>query len=617
MERLFKDINDLISNDGEPRDDAGCLRAVSILLENLGPSIVLLADKFGTLVAAQDESGGDAEPSTLARELAFHLSETDFCRFERHGPAGPCCAFGWRLPADAEGGIVGALLRSTTKPDAPLGHLAGPLVVCGTLAWSVLQAQRENSRLVARNRQARAEHDMLKASQAEAIATAIDEREERIRAEQAYAVYLEQEVERRSSALVHAKEAAEAANQAKSEFLANMSHEIRTPMTAILGFAELLEADDQHATDPAVRLDAVRTIRRNGEHLLEILNDILDLSKIEAGKLDVERINCSPLQIVEDVRSLMQVRADAKGLSLVTRALGSVPDTIETDPTRLRQILINLASNALKFTEVGGVTLEVRYADDVAGAPKMHFDIIDSGIGMSPASLERLFVPFSQADTSTSRRYGGTGLGLTICKRLAEMLGGDISVTSEPGKGSTFRLTISSGVLGNENATRTVADHVKRTSSAPKASSPAGLPKLDCRILLADDGPDNQRLISFILKKAGADVVVAENGEIACQQMIAAEAAGRPFDCVLMDIQMPVLDGYGATAKLRSLNFRCPIIALTANAMAGARENCLLAGCDAYLTKPIHREGLLTLVAEFVDRHSAANPSSAAPAGGG
>jgi CheY-like chemotaxis protein len=378
-----------------------------------------------------------------------------------------------------------------------------------------------------------------------------------------------------------------------------------------------LEADDQHAADPTVRLDAVHTIRRNGEHLLEILNDILDLSKIEAGKVDIERINCSPLQIVEDVRSLMQVRADAKGLSLVTRALSPVPDSIETDPTRLRQILINLTSNAVKFTEVGGVALEVRYEDSDATGPKMHFDVIDSGIGMTPESLERLFVPFSQADTSTSRRYGGTGLGLTICKRLAEMLGGDISVTSTPGTGSTFRLTISPSSVGNENAQNAVAGQDKRTFSALTVGGLTALPKLNCRILLADDGPDNQRLISFILKKAGADVVVAENGEVACQQVIAAESAGRPFDCVLMDIQMPVLDGYGATAKLRSLNFRCPIIALTANAMAGTRENCLLAGCDAYLTKPIHREGLLTLVADFVARHRGANPPAAVRTGGG
>ena len=394
-------------------------------------------------------------------------------------------------------------------------------------------------------------------------------------------------------------EEATAATLAKSEFLANMSHEIRTPMTAILGFSELVLANvtDQES------IDALNTVRKNGEYLLEIINDILDLSKIEAGKLQVEHIKCSPSQIISDVASLMDVRASAKGLLLEVEHEGPLPEHIRSDPTRLQQILINLIGNAVKFTEVGKVRLVTHLLDAGTNDPKLRFDVVDTGIGMTDEHVGRLFQAFSQADSTTTRKFGGTGLGLTISKRMANMLGGDIRVRSTPGEGSTFSLTVSTGPLtGVQMVYGSNNEHLPAKEAAKAADSRN---QLDCRVLLAEDGPDNQRLISFILKKAGADVVVAENGQVAFDRALAASEEGSPFDVILMDMQMPVLDGYGATGKLREAGYSGGIIALTAHAMSGDREKCLNAGCDDYTTKPIVREHLISLVA-----HWASQPSS-------
>lgn len=401
-----------------------------------------------------------------------------------------------------------------------------------------------------------------------------------------------------NEALEKAKRVAEDATRAKSEFLANMSHEIRTPMSAVLGFTDILI--DPTTTQSDFH-DAAQIIRRNSTHLLQIINDILDVSKIEAGRMEIERIPCSPVEIVREVMDSLSVRAAAKQLVFEHSFDGPMPDRITTDPTRLRQILLNLLGNALKFTEVGFVRLKVSLDQSTPDMPNLIFEVTDSGVGMDNSQLERLFQPFTQADSSTTRRFGGTGLGLTISRRLARMLGGDISVSSRAGKGSIFRATVATGPLSNSVLQEVTADDsVFRAAAPPSAASTSTNVLTGCRVLYAEDGPDNQRLISHLLKKAGASVTVVENGRLAVDQALMAEASGEPFSLILMDMQMPVIDGYEATRQLRREGYARPIVALTAHAMSTDRDRCLESGCDAYATKPIDRERLI----ETVRRHA-------------
>jgi signal transduction histidine kinase/ActR/RegA family two-component response regulator len=400
-----------------------------------------------------------------------------------------------------------------------------------------------------------------------------------------------------------ARAGAEEATRAKSAFLANMSHEIRTPMTAILGYLDLI-ADGcprrcefgagEHTTH-------LGTISRNADHLLHIINDILDLSKIEAGKLEVEHTRCSVIQLIADIASLMRVRAESSGLYFKTEFAGPIPEWIESDPTRLKQILINLVGNAVKFTETGGVRLVTRFVPspptDTGGGGRalLQFEVIDTGIGIAPEHVDKLFLPFSQADSSTTRRFGGTGLGLTITQRLAHILGGDVTVESRPGEGSTFRVTIATGSLPDVKLLDRPSEAMLATPEGPVVP-PVAESTLDCRVLLAEDGPDNQRLIAMVLRKAGAEVTIVEDGQMAVETALAARAAGQPFDVILMDMQMPVLDGYGATQSLRQEGYTGLIIALTAHAMAHDRDKCLGVGCDDYATKPIDRRRLIATI---------------------
>jgi PAS domain S-box-containing protein len=406
-----------------------------------------------------------------------------------------------------------------------------------------------------------------------------------------------------AAALEQSSRLAESATRAKSEFLANMSHEIRTPITAILGYADVL-ADSPLELN---QQEALEIIRRNGDHLLAIVNDVLDLSKIEAGKLRAEPTRCSPFAILDNTISLMQIHAQTKGLFLTAECVPPIPETIWTDPTRLQQILYNLVSNAIKFTDNGGVRLELRLLERDTDAASIQFQVTDSGIGISPDQCSRLFRPFEQADTSTTRKFGGTGLGLAISKRLAEALGGDITVQSTVGRGSVFRLVIPAGPLsGVQMLSHTAAEGSRMRRRATRCGREQI--QLSCRILLAEDGPDNQRLIAFLLEKAGAAVVLADNGQAACEKALAAAARGEPFDLVLMDMQMPVMDGYAAVRQLRTAGYTDPIIAITAHAMSEDRQKCLDAGCNDYLTKPIDRQTLLATIATWLtpnEMHSA------------
>ncbi|HYW79590.1 MAG TPA: ATP-binding protein, partial [Thermoguttaceae bacterium] len=403
--------------------------------------------------------------------------------------------------------------------------------------------------------------------------------------------------------------AAQAATHAKSDFLANMSHEIRTPMTAIIGYIELIAEGCQNRCEFShTTSDHLNAVRRNADYLLGLINNILDLSKIEAGQCHVEQIEYSLPKLVSEIVSLMKLRAGEKGLSLVVQYDGPIPDTITTDPIRLRQILVNLIGNAIKFTERCEVRIAVRLLGRNGNAPRLQMKVIDTGIGMTEEQIPRLFQPFTQADSSTTRRFGGTGLGLAISKRLAEMLGGELHAESVPGKGSVFTATVATGSLQNVRWLENPEEAGPLDEQADPAI-PRKTPTIKGRVLLVEDGPDNQRLISCVLKKGGADIQVAENGLLAIESIEAANAKGQPFDVILMDMQMPVMDGYAATQQLRSDGCTCPIIALTAHAMSGDRQKCLKAGCDDYLTKPIDRTVLLTTVAQFAAQGRCCNTS--------
>jgi PAS domain S-box-containing protein len=413
--------------------------------------------------------------------------------------------------------------------------------------------------------------------------------------------------------LARAREAADAANRAKSEFLANMSHEIRTPMTAILGFADLLADPLANAAEDREHID---TIKRNGEHLLAIINDILDLSKIEAGKMTVEHVAISPSQILLEVESLMRVRAKDRGITLNIEQETPIPEHILSDSLRLKQVLVNLVGNALKFTEHGGVTVRVGLDSNALNGPFLRFEVTDTGIGMTPEQVAGLFRAFHQADASTTRKFGGTGLGLRISKSLAQLLGGDITVSSTPGKGSSFTFTIATGPIANVAMMVPGSLQIRSPMAADAITSER--PLAGVRVFFAEDGPDNQRLIAFHLRKAGADVRIFDNGLLALHAMTidagphAPLASPVPCDLLVTDMQMPEMDGYTLARALRSRGWRGPIVALTAHAMTGDAERCIASGCDAYATKPIDREKLIDVCRAAIDRAKAVERRTAA-----
>ncbi len=387
--------------------------------------------------------------------------------------------------------------------------------------------------------------------------------------------------------LERAKLVAEAANQSRGEFLANMSHEIRTPMAAIIGHADIL---NDHLKDPDNR-QVVDTIRRNGQFLLDIINDILDLSKIDAGKLEIDKQPVRPDAVVAEVRSLMDVRAGEKRLPFKIEFAGPVPEHIHTDAIRLRQILVNLVGNAIKFTDEGEVKLVVRYETADSYDPgQLSFTVIDTGIGIPAEKLDTLFDPFVQVDNTSTRSFGGTGLGLAICRRLANALDGSIAVASELGRGSQFTLTIRA-----ERADRLVEPNLSVDNTGAVADETV---RLSATVLVVDDRRDIRYLAQHFIERAGGQVITATNGQEALD--LISSATSPKIDLIVMDMQMPVMDGYAAAAELRRRRCQLPIIALTANAMKSDRDECLAAGCTDYQTKPLNSTELIAMIDRLV-----------------
>jgi len=398
--------------------------------------------------------------------------------------------------------------------------------------------------------------------------------------------------------LLAMRDAATHASRAKSLFVANVSHEIRTPMTAILGYTDVLA---EPGLDERERREAIDTLRRNGQQLLALVNDMLDLSRIEAGALPVRRADVEPIPVVQQVVALLRERARAKGLALDLSLAPDLPRTLWTDPVRLQQVLVNLVGNAIKFTEQGGVRVVVS-VEPARPHARLRFDVIDSGIGIAPADQRRIFEPFSQVDDSESRRYGGTGLGLTISSRLAQDLGGELRLRSEPGRGSTFSLLLPLREPSAEERESAEPASLPPAPIARVARSAPAEPRLRGRVLVAEDGADNQRLIERLLSRAGLEVEIAANGRHAVDRVLAVRTGPQAFDAVLMDMQMPELDGYAATQALRDGGYERPIIALSAHAMHEDRERCFTAGCDDFAPKPIDRDQLLALLAQYLSK---------------
>ncbi|NQZ07874.1 MAG: response regulator [Algicola sp.] len=416
---------------------------------------------------------------------------------------------------------------------------------------------------------------------------ALVERDELNRSLNLMSAHFEQIINAKTQALEEARDMALSASKAKSDFLSNMSHEIRTPLTSIIGFSNSLSDESLSETDINV---ATSSIVRNAHHLMNIINDILDLAKIEQQTFELEQVEFDLLNLLHEVEESVSLQAIEKNLWFNVNIHFPIPQHIICDPTWVKQVLLNLASNALKFTNEGGIDINVGYlADD----SKIAIEVIDTGIGITLAQQKKIFEPFSQADTTTTRRYGGTGLGLTICTKLAQLMQGELTLSSEPGRGSRFSFAFAIAPVNKANIIDNISQVI--TSHDTAEQLPMLIPGLRGHVLVAEDSLDTQNLVALYIKKTGAQVTFVNNGQLAVEKAMA-----ETFDLVLMDIQMPIVDGIEATALLRQIGFQKPIIAFTANAEKRSLDNALEAGCDGHITKPIDQSLFFRVLAEYL-----------------
>jgi signal transduction histidine kinase/CheY-like chemotaxis protein len=413
-------------------------------------------------------------------------------------------------------------------------------------------------------------------------------------------VGLDTAVADRTAEMLAARDRAIASDHAKSAFLANMSHEIRTPLTSIIGFAELML--DKRRQTAVGRGEALNSILRNARHLLDLISDILDLSKIEADGLELEIQDVSLPELLADVESLMGPQSREKGLHFEVVPQLPLPQCVRGDAVRMRQIIVNFCSNALKFTQAGSIAIEARFEPL---ARRLEISVSDTGIGMTTAEIDKLFRPFVQADVSTTRRFGGTGLGLYISRRLAERMGARIDVQSIPGQGSCFTLNID--LQNDPPGTPMLRDPAAFTAARQLMASDNDdwVPALSGRVLLAEDGVHNQRLIGALVEATGIELEIVDNGAQAVEA-----ALGGDHDLVLMDIQMPVLDGVAATQTLRSAGYAGPIVAITANVMRSDIDHYRKSGFTDSLGKPLNRRRLYAVLAQHLRQAGEAEPAS-------